>query len=778
MAKTYRTPGVYVQEISTLPGTVAEVQSAIPAFIGYTQKIRYDGRALQGIPERIASLKDFEERFGKGSDVYLKNINITTNSKKLFSQVDSVSFSKRFLLYESIYMYFINGGGECYVVSIGSFAENGTKPTYDAEPFKDAIDSLNMVDEITLIVMPEAVLLGDSMYSVQQKVLDHCSIRMNRFAILDIKEEVSVPNGKQSILLNWKNTPEPDYWVQSYKEFRDMIGVMNLSYGAAYTPYIIGDTPANCGYKDIKECLFDSADSKDEKTNLLLADLDPSAHGAVTYLDNAIQDQNNLLSAINITKQKLIGNMKDKPQGFTAEKATPSEAILQSYTNEKNPMSIAKIGEVLSDLLYSLAPSSVDTTKDLVSDTLVNAFMQGVKSLREATTALLEANAEDFVNKKDTALQMVDTCLKATEGIKTNTGVAMIEVIQEIQLAINDLFQKEDEQYTEEKQIGSEKAITDKLVILESTSNFNESPRVSTTDVPVFPLSEDIVQHIKDKFARVIPQIEALCAPNTKATGTDTLAKFSSIVGKVTADNMPSFAKLLGNILVDDIHDTIMTNVERLSDGLFGTSPVYRCIHAALQKALRVQPSSASMAGLYAATDNTRGVWKAPANISISNCIGLTQTITAKAQEELNIDSVAGKSINALRSFPGKGFLVWGARTLDGNSQEWRYIPVRRFFIMVEESVRRATSASVFEPNDANLWVKVKSLIDNYLLQKWKDGALMGASAAESYFVNIGLGSTMTEQDVLDGRLIVDIGMAVVRPAEFIILRFMHKMQQ
>ena len=144
----------------------------------------------------------------------------------------------------------------------------------------------------------------------------------------------------------------------------------------------------------------------------------------------------------------------------------------------------------------------------------------------------------------------------------------------------------------------------------------------------------------------------------------------------------------------------------------------------------------------------------------------------------MNVDVVAGKSVNAIRQFAGKGILVWGARTLAGNDNEWRYISVRRFFNMVEESCKKSTYWAVFEPNDANLWIKVKSMIENYLTDKWRDGALVGAKPEDAFYVNVGLGVTMTAQDILEGKLIVDIGMAVVRPAEFIVLRFMHKMQE
>jgi phage tail sheath protein FI len=190
-------------------------------------------------------------------------------------------------------------------------------------------------------------------------------------------------------------------------------------------------------------------------------------------------------------------------------------------------------------------------------------------------------------------------------------------------------------------------------------------------------------------------------------------------------------------------------------------------------------PASVAVVGRYADTDNTRGVWKAPANIGIDYAIRPEVIVSHKEQASLNVDTQDGKSINVIRSFPGRGpAIIWGARTLAGNDNEWRYISVRRFFNMVEESTRNATEQFVFEPNDRNTWIRVKSMIENYLTLQWKAGALMGTTTREAFFVKVGLGETMTEQDIWEGRMIVEIGMAVVRPAEFIILRFMHKMLQ
>jgi phage tail sheath protein FI len=162
----------------------------------------------------------------------------------------------------------------------------------------------------------------------------------------------------------------------------------------------------------------------------------------------------------------------------------------------------------------------------------------------------------------------------------------------------------------------------------------------------------------------------------------------------------------------------------------------------------------------------------------MNGVIAPVKFITDEEQGDLNIDVNAGKSINAIRAFTGKGVLVWGSRTLAGNDNEWRYVPVRRLFIMVEESVKKASAFAVFEPNVAATWLKVKGMVESYLYSLWERGALAGSKAEQAYFVNIGLGKTMTPQDVLEGRMIVEVGLAAVRPAEFIVLRFMHRLQQ
>ena len=212
--------------------------------------------------------------------------------------------------------------------------------------------------------------------------------------------------------------------------------------------------------------------------------------------------------------------------------------------------------------------------------------------------------------------------------------------------------------------------------------------------------------------------------------------------------------------------------------GDISTSAAYAKIVAAIGKAGVALPPSPAIAGLYARVDSTKGVWKAPANEGLLSVVAPSIPISDREQGGLNIDPDTGKSINVIRTFPGYGPLVWGARTLNGNDNEWRFISVRRFFIMVEESIKKSIQWAVFEPNTIDTWVKVQAMIENYLVLKWKQGALAGQKQEQAFYVKVGLGTTMTAQDILEGRMNVEIGMAVARPAEFIVLKFSQLMQQ
>ncbi len=188
----------------------------------------------------------------------------------------------------------------------------------------------------------------------------------------------------------------------------------------------------------------------------------------------------------------------------------------------------------------------------------------------------------------------------------------------------------------------------------------------------------------------------------------------------------------------------------------------------ALDKKNTFFPPSASMVGIYARTDNERGVFKAPANETVRSVVGLSCLYGKGEQDILN-----PKGVNLIRNFTGQGIRVWGARTSSSNSM-WRYVNVRRLFIFLEESIRANTNWVVFEPNDEALWNRVKRTIDVFLTGVWRTGALMGTTPGEAFFVDIGR-NTMSKDDIDNGRLVCVIGVAPVKPAEFVIFRITQK---
>ncbi|WP_322044108.1 phage tail sheath family protein [Paraburkholderia sp. J67] len=237
-----------------------------------------------------------------------------------------------------------------------------------------------------------------------------------------------------------------------------------------------------------------------------------------------------------------------------------------------------------------------------------------------------------------------------------------------------------------------------------------------------------------------------------------------------------------GNPLPDDKGNTAANAaaaaavIARIHNQLTAVSPLYKTLAADMLAHPNLLPPCGAMAGVYARTDSNKGVYVAPANTSISLAVTPAVDITAEDQEDLNMP-LDGRAVNAIRTIPGRGLVVWGARTLDGNSGDWRYVSVRRTMIMLEQSAKAATMAYVFAPNVSTTWVAVEAMISNFLYTMWRSGALAGSKPEDAYDVQVGLGSTMSGQDVIDGYMRVTIRVAVTHPAEFVELNFQQKMQ-
>lgn len=641
MATTYKTPGVFVEEIPKLPPSVAQVETALPAFVGYTNKADEIAPGdLKNKPKRIGSLVEFELYYGAGPSPDVTEVNIDSGNNFVSATVNS-----NFFLYDSLRMFYANGGGDCYIVSIGKSDSSTTIADTD---FTTGIDALRKEDAPTIILFPDAVSLSDSaIATVQQAALLQCADLGDRVGLFDVKQDDALG-----------------------ANFRNNIGINNLKYGAVYSPWLKVNLPKVIRYTDVESVI------KRAGIAVTLSGLttDTDVQAMITQVEQAYADADNVTAKTQV---------------------------------------LAPPNGVLSDQFNSLV-AAFNTTNS-------NANLKAILDF----LASVGAQINDFVNGG------------------AGDVLTLPDFLADVNAAI--------------------------------TSNFD----------PVF---EDIVALSLEVQADMTTP-PAATDFSALVAGTWPLASAaaaSDLFNETNENNRRTAAVNLVKPMFDELnkaYQSLIVNAagaytKTLDDSLALTFPVYKSILTGVGKSMTVMPPSGAVAGVYALVDRTRGVWKAPANVSLNNVLAPETVFSASELDNLNVDAVAGKSVNAIRYFTGKGTLIFGARTLAGNDNEWRYVPVRRFFNMVEESCKKSTEPFVFEPNDANTWVKIQGMIENFLTTLWRQGALQGVKPEHAFYVAVGLGKTMTALDILEGRLIVEIGMAVVRPAEFIILRFSHKLAE
>ena len=621
MAASYKVPGVYVEEISKFPPSIAEVETAIPAFIGHTDKAEKDGQSLKETPTKIKSMLEFELYFGGGAG--FKITGVTANS--VTEGAKNVKVEPTYYLYDSLQLYFTNGGGGCYIVSMGTYSD-----TVSEDVLIKGIDALAIYDEPTIILFPDAVLLNDNakIAKVQQYAIKQCAYLMDRVTVLDLLKSDEGDGGAK---------------------FRDNIGMTDLKYAAAYMPWIKASLS--------KKITLGQIEGFDLKSVTIPVNVGTEA--LPVQINDYITKYTNLIADV-------------KKVGEENKKLKPKDSFLANF------LDILKVG---------------GAAKPIKAIEWVYKIVEKIEEFYGADNAknLKNADFQTFIAK--TVIPIIDE--------------SVASIIPKI-----------------------------------------ETPKPT----------HDVTRWAKIEAAGVL----AGTAP--------TEAFCNSLITNGTLETIFNALALMESGMAQSINNYEQT--------LINNVPFYKSLLQALNNKMCELPPSGAIAGLYCATDNARGVWKAPANISISAVSGVTKQFTQSELGAFNIDVNAGKSINIIRPVTGQGTMVMGARTLAGNDNEWRYVPVRRFFNFVEESSKKSTQWAVFEPNDANLWLKVKSMIENFLYNLWRDGAMAGAKSEHAYYVRCGLGLTMTAQDILEGKMNVEIGMAAVRPAEFIVLKFSHKLQE
>lgn len=686
-ANNPQTPGVYTVEKSAFPPSVAEVPTAIPAFIGYTETAVMNGKSLINKPVLVNSLSEYSQYFG-GAPEYKYPIMLVDKTTAQAS-TDSYDFTLNgkyykigparqglFYMYNCLRLFYLNGGGPAYIVSVGTYMESSIDPATflptesavpaDRDALLGGLDQLPLIQfpKPTMILMPDALTLSnEDCYVIQQQMIAQAGELQDRVALLDI------PGGWQS----------PDT-TTVISDFRNNMGVSYLSYAIAYYPWL------ECAVVDAAELTFaniytpsstETAATDPQNINTVILGVP-----LIGKLAQIAGDMDLLEAQLPVTPAlALSGATKGAPYSswtaaFNASTATDPGSILKDQ------------GTVLASmykLIYDLGNSGASTQSN----------------------STLKINTPELI---------------AAVGLLANPKGSLAGMMAQVA--------------TYEKNFpGSNAAGTALNTLLTSAGITPLTTNPYGTPAPAAGTAFNIA------------------APQYKNVFNQLLKALTGIVS-ASSTLLTQFNTALENSNGD--YNNIMTMIARQAN---------------------ILPPAAAMAGIYTLVDNTQGVWQAPANRNINAVVQPMVSINDDQQAPLNVDALAGKSINVIRSFYGRGpAIVWGARTMDGNSLDWKYINVRRLMIMIEQSVANAAFQLVFEPNDSSTWKICESMISNFLHTLWAEGALQGASADDAYSVSVGLGKTMTALDILNGIMRVQVELAVVRPAEFIIITYEQEM--
>lgn len=689
MATMYKTPGVYIEEIPKFPPSIAPVATAIPAFIGYTEKALKKGESLTNKPTKIESIAEYVELFGEGPS---QEIEVYLDSNNNYAGCGQSSTGGR-LLYDSLRMFYANGGGNCYIISIGSYSDS-----LDKQAFLDGLEAVENEDEPTILLFPDAVnLSGNGLHDVQVAALSQCNKLQDRVTVCD--------------------TVKSDDFSADVQKLRDNIGINNLKYGAAYGPWINTSLPRYFYFRDLTLKRDNAAGANVPATSL-------TSDASILQMLSDVAEAQDAVDALDAAETAAAGagktwadQLKKLSDDYNASSATTLAAL-----------------EAPLQAIYDLLAGIVADVSDMID---------GLPTIVSASPDPSVPETKDFILKKDISQYLGSSRLKSS--------VFDVLAAHYNYLATTGMPVEPDDDTPDPENV--------KIKL------FSDVPSTPSTDL-----------------GKAIALLDYSATPFTSCTDPAVSAKYgAATTDKEAADIAKNAAVQAASSIIALFRFAESSAAEyekKFNDALLSGFGTYKSLVSKAIESLNQLPPSGAIAGVYAAVDSDRGVWKAPANVSLNSVISPVAKISQEQQADYNVDANAGKSINIIRSFTGKGVLVWGARTLAGNDNEWRYVNVRRFFNFVEESVKKATEQFVFEPNDANTWVRIQAMIENFLTVLWRQGALQGIKPEHAFYVSLGLGKTMTALDILEGRMIIEIGMAAVRPAEFIILRFSHKMAE
>ncbi len=683
------TPGVYTVEQSAFPPSVAQVPTAIPAFIGYTAMAELNGNSLVGVPFMVNSLSEYNTYFGGAPD-YQFPIEVVPATPmgaasgpydlKIGPQYLAIGTptSGNFLMYNCLRLFYMNGGGPCYIVSVGLYppppVAGATSSTPPNAQLADLLNGLNLLPNIqfpkpTLILIPDGLTLDFNDYStLQQEMIMQAGTLMDRVAMLDVYD------GDQGY-------PSP-----AISNFRNAIGVSFLNYAVSYYPWLQTSVVAS--------------------TEINYSNIDNTSAGGTDPVTG-----NKYIAVSSLIYSPLVGTLN---------------TITADYDNLDN---------------YLLVPPP-------------------------GGTSTAPINYPDWTSAFNAAAQGTGTPTQVTVGLLSNQGAILAEMFQTLYLLGTTGKGSTGSPPTNSKLSISTSALIGAISMLTTPTGSLAQAMYSLATAEVnYQITPPTIGTASRNWGWPATMTPTVSSPPPS------IPAGSSLYNVLEPQYTSTFNSLL-TALTNSVN-AALTLLNQYNSSLYNQSSDYANLMNAISNAVNVLPPAAAMAGIYTLYDNTYGVWESPANVNIIGAVNPMVVINDDAQASLNVDALGGKSINAIRSFYGRGpAMVWGARTLDGNSLDYKYISVRRTLIMIEQSVANAAFSFVFAPNDSITWSAVSGMISNFLNNIWQSGGLQGSSPAEAYIVQCGLGQTMTSLDILNGIMRVQVQVAVVHPAEFIIITY------
>ena len=762
---TLKTPGVYIDEKNAFPNSVVAVETAVPAFIGYTERAEFGGQSLKNKPVRIESFMEFVKFYGEDCNTLydLSNVKPTGTNLEADFNIGEQSFwltvfndngPSKFNLFTALKFFYQNGGGSCFIISIGSFKDTGSDmPFTSTEPFMKGIAVLKKETEPTMLVIPDAVLFKpDDCYSLQTQMLAHCAEQQNRVAILDIYD-------------GDKGLDDPNY--DPVKEFREKVaGTDSLKYGAAYYPWL--HTTIVQGSDITHKNLSDAGIEK------LIAICNSVIDSDEKLKSERKESIKNSISSISKNPPSVAMSLAQKAKEDSPyQKIDKVTALIKDRIiaeNDKLDLSVqpdvtigkvTKLNEAIVKLKslqdqYNLILGDTISTPDLIKDSMsnINGVIVGFDSSIESSYEGLDA-ALKMEDDKDGATTKSDAIAAVKEAVKGKldevyniaTSAFAGDIATELGTA-NDALEK----------------LQDDIKSADETNTNNGNDLRADRDKFLNSAKLELSDAEANLKTAISSLDDAFTSKDDVAIGQakDKIKQYKMAI--IAANDKLNLAKS-------------PPDANTVSNALSVTVPSFKLVMDHILKKKNLLPPSAAMAGIYSLVDSQRGVWKAPANVAVNSVVSPAVLIDYEQQEDLNAP-IQGKAICAIRPFIGLGTMVWGARTLDANSLDWRYMNVRRTMIMLEQSIKFAAKAYIFDPNVKNTWVSIEAMITNFLTNLWKLGALAGAVPTDAFSVSVGLGSTMTANDILEGRMNIEVRVAISHPAEFIVITFQQQQQK